>query len=66
MTSDRQRERLIEQVVKAWVDAGRRPDYHELQKRRLVLEWPTLAIAVNNLAEHDAQRRGSETESEAG
>lgn len=56
------RERLIQAVVNAWVDRGRRPQHHEMMKRRMVLQWPTLSIAVNNLAEHEIAREGKETD----
>jgi len=37
-------------VVTAWLDAGNYPQYHEYQKARLLDVWPSLYIAVNNLA----------------
>ena len=42
-------EQAAAQVVKAWVDKGSHPRYHEQEKARLFRYWPALAVAINEL-----------------
>lgn len=41
----------VEAVLKAWNDPGPRPDYHALMKRRVRIEWPALAVALDKLSQ---------------
>ena len=40
----------VEAVVRAWTEAGPRPDLHRRAQRRLRKDWPTLAAAIERLA----------------
>jgi hypothetical protein len=46
-----ERDEALDAVLHAWNDAGIRPDYHETIKTRLRIEWPTLAAALERLAQ---------------
>lgn len=41
----------IERVLRAWMDEGPDPIYHQMMKSRLRLEWPVLGGALDALAE---------------
>lgn len=41
---------LLLEIAKAWNDAGPVPEYHAMMQARLKYEWPTLADAVERLA----------------
>ena len=38
-------------VVNAWADPGPHPEFHREYQNRVRLSWPTLGIALDNLAE---------------
>lgn len=46
----------IEEVRRAVLDAGARPDYHHAQAERLRREWPTLWRAVEHLVQETGGR----------
>lgn len=48
----------IEAVARAWNDPGPHPVYHREWQNRLRVEWPTLAAAVEKLAEYEVERPG--------
>jgi hypothetical protein len=37
-------------VVRAWIDEGTHPDYHQAAQAKLMAEWPTLYRALVALA----------------
>lgn len=39
----------MQNVVYAWTNEGKHPDYHRMAQRRLRLEWPVLAGALDAL-----------------
>ena len=41
----------VEQLVKAWCDAGPVPEYHYAHMDRLRREWPMLARAIEAVVE---------------
>lgn len=47
---DTEFESKVLDVVNAWVDPGINPQYHELAKRNLYWDWPTLYKAVDELS----------------
>lgn len=47
-----------EAVVRAWVDAGVRPRWHERMRRRVTREMPVLARALERLAHETHVRIG--------
>lgn len=40
----------IEAVLKAWTDPGPVPGYHRDMQQELLRRWPTLALALDELA----------------
>lgn len=42
-------------IIRAWRDKGSHPDYHDDQMLRLRREWPTLANAIERLAQRFGQ-----------
>ena len=43
MASDKE---LLDGIIKAWVDKGGHPLYHDRVQRKVKSEWPTLANAI--------------------
>jgi len=50
---------LCEAIIKAWTDAGIRPDYHKQMQQTLRKKWPVLAKALDDAAQARVVR-GSE------
>lgn len=46
---------LFDRIWRAWTVQGPVPAYHEAAKDRLRIEWPTLAEALDDLAEEMAR-----------
>lgn len=57
MARSRTREELIQPVIDAWNDPGRRPDIHAKFQAKLRREWPVLAQALEALAKAPAVRK---------
>lgn len=48
---DAERAAALDAVLKAWNDRGPRPDVHAWAKRQINQSWPTLAAALDRLAQ---------------
>jgi len=45
----------VQNVIDAWNQPGINPEYHAVQKIRLRALWPTLALAIDDLAKEASE-----------